>query len=103
MAELNRRPGLYDPEVLKALQNVLNREGHLVVRRIRLAELPDNAILADDVCTAGGQLLIRKNQQISPTMRSLLLNYARGCVIAEPISILVPECMATTVFSDDDN
>ena len=103
MAELNRRPGLYDPEVLKALQNVLNREGRLVVRCIPLAELPDNAILADDVRTSGGQLLIRKSLHVSPMIRRLLLNYARGCVIAEPISILVPEGIETTIFCIDDN
>jgi len=90
MADFNDRQGWYDPRVVEALRNVLNiREIH-VIRRVRIHEMVDGAVLADDVRSIRGTLLCAKGQEVTPSMRARLRVYSANVGIRGPIKIFVP-------------
>lgn len=87
---LKARSGTYDPRVLAALGAVIANEEGFETRLVRAAELMDGMILAQDVTTFDGRLLITRGYQVSKTMRERLKTYARKPGIKEPIRILIP-------------
>ncbi len=87
---LKARAGLYDPKVLVALQAVIANEEGFETRLVRAAELTDGMILAQDVTTLDGRLLITRGYQVSKTMRERLKTYALKPGLKEPIRILIP-------------
>lgn len=87
---LKARSGTYDPRVLAALEAVIANEEGFETRLVRAAELMDGMILAQDVTTFDGRLLITRGYQVSKTMRERLKTYARKPGIKEPIRILIP-------------
>mgnify|MGYP005854966509 CR=1 FL=1 len=94
LAEIHDRQGWYDPRVVAALRDVLHIEVVHVVRRVRVHELFDGAILADDVRSIKGTLLCAKGQEVTASMRVRLRNYVVNVGIQTPIKIFVPVEMA---------
>lgn len=90
IAELRSRTGWYDPAVLTALEAVIQREEQFVVREVALADLDGQMILAADVKTADGVLLVSKGQEVTSSLRQLLKNFSRRSGIVEPIRVLIP-------------
>lgn len=89
IAEMNDRQEAYHPQIMEALRQMLKvREVH-VIRRVRLHDLYDGAILADDIRSIRGTLLCAKGQEISPSMRARLKNYLINVGIQTPIKIFV--------------
>lgn len=90
IAELRSRTGWYDPAVLTALEAVIQREEQFLVKEVALADLDGQMILAADVKTADGVLLVSKGQEVTSSLRQLLKNFSRRSGIAEPIRVLIP-------------
>ncbi len=90
IAELRSRTGWYDPAVLTALEAVIQREEQFLVREVALADLDGQMILAADVRTADGVLLVSKGQEVTSSLRQLLKNFSRRSGIPEPIRVLIP-------------
>ena len=90
IAELRSRTGWYDPAVLTALETVIQREEQFLVRKVALADLDGQMILAADVKTADGVLLVSKGQEVTSSLRQLLKNFSRRSGIVEPIHVLIP-------------
>jgi len=90
LAEMNDRIGWYDPEVLEVLRRVLEIEEIQEVRRLRVSELVDGAILADDVRTIQGTLLCARGQEVSPLMRARLKTYLTNVGIQDLIKVFMP-------------
>ncbi len=90
IAELRSRTGWYDPAVLTALEAVIQREEQFLVREVALADLDGQMILAADVRTADGVLLVSKGQEVTGSLRQLLKNFSRRSGIVEPIRVLIP-------------
>lgn len=90
IAELRSRTGWYDPAVLTALEAVIQREEQFLVREVALADLDGQMILAADVKTADGVLLVSKGQEVTSSLRQLLKNFSRRSAIVEPIRVLIP-------------
>lgn len=90
MAEINDRQSQYDPNVLAALRRVHQIAKVRVVRRVRLDELVDGAMLADDVKSINGTLLCAKGQEVSSWLRSRLNNYAATVGVQVPIKVFLP-------------
>lgn len=90
IAELRSRTGWYDPAVLTALEAVIQREEQFLVREVALADLDGQMILAADVKTADGVLLVSKGQEVTSSLRQLLKNFSRRSGIVEPIRVLIP-------------
>jgi response regulator RpfG family c-di-GMP phosphodiesterase len=86
---MQTRRGWYDHSVLEALGRLVNLEGTQEVQFAKVEELTPNMILADDVRTANGVLLIGKGQEITPSLKLRLLNYKRSTGLREPIKVSV--------------
>ena len=86
---LGRRPGHYDPVVLRALEAVLVMERGYQVRVVTARELEDSMILDQDLFTSDGRLLIARGYQVSQTMRERLKHWAQSPGIREPIRVHV--------------
>lgn len=87
--QLGRRPGHYDPAVLRALEAVLVMERGYRVRFVTAGELEDSMILDQDLFTRDGRLLIARGYQVSQTMRERLKHWAQSPGIREPIRVHV--------------
>lgn len=94
LAEINDRKGWYDPGIVGALRKVLNISEAHVIRRCRIADLVDGAIVADDIMSTNGTLLCAKGQEVTPAIRLRLRNYAVNVGIARPVKIFVPVALA---------
>ena len=90
LAEINDRKGWYDPALVGALRKVLNITEAHVIRRCRISDLVDGAVLADDVVSTHGTLLCSKGQEVTAAIRLRLRNYAVNVGIARPIKVFVP-------------
>ncbi|MGD8453916.1 MAG: response regulator [Phycisphaerae bacterium] len=77
LEEMQARAHLYDPAVLEALGALIAEDDPFEIREVALEDVRPRAVLADDVRTPAGCLLISKGQEITPSVRSLLCNYAR--------------------------
>ena len=89
-AIMETRTGWYDTSVLEALARLINLEGTQEMRFAKVEELAPNMILADDVKTTAGVLVIAKGQEITPSLKLRLLNYKHATGLREPIKISVP-------------
>ncbi len=87
---LREAMGVYDPDVLKALEAVLVVERGYQVRFVSTRELDDAMILDQDLYTSDGRLLIARGYQISRTLRERLKHWAQSPGIREPIRVQIP-------------
>jgi len=89
--QLKQRLGWYDPSVLAALEAVVGvDEKKYEIRVVKAQGLMENMILAEDVRTSEGILLISKGHEISRPLLQRLNNFARISRIKEPIRVIVP-------------
>lgn len=82
--------GAYDPALLSALAAALELEVRYEPRSVTLDQLAGGMILADEVKSDRGQLLVAKGQEVTTTLRLRLRNFARTGRIREPLQVLVP-------------
>jgi response regulator RpfG family c-di-GMP phosphodiesterase len=101
LAEMNDRPGRYDPAVLAALSRVLAITNLHVVRRIRMTALVDGLTLAEDIRTASGTLICAKGQEITRAIRLRLRNSWTNLGIPSAIKVFMPLDLAGR-FADPD-
>jgi response regulator RpfG family c-di-GMP phosphodiesterase len=101
LAEMNDRPGRYDPAVVVALSSVLAITTLQVVRRLNIPELVDGLTLADDIRTASGTLVCAKGQEVTRAMRFRLRNSWTNLGIQSLIKVFVPLEMADRLTEQD--
>ena len=89
MVELRQRSGWYDPEVLAALDTVIGFEIALEIQEIGIKDLTTRMIVAVDVTSTDGTLLVSKGQEVTPSLRQRLRNFAQNGKLQEPLHILV--------------
>jgi len=80
----------YDPAVMAALQAVVRVEGDYEICQVKVTQLRPNMIIAEDVRTTTGVLLVSRGQEATASLRERLHNFARNASITEPIRVLVP-------------
>ena len=88
--ELRRRSGWYDPEVLAALETVVGFETAIEIQEIAVKDLAMHMIIAEDVTTTDGMLLVSKGQEVTPSLYQRLRNFAKNKRIKEPMRVLAP-------------
>lgn len=101
LAEISDRKGWYDPGIVGALRKALNIDQAHTIRRCRVSDLVDGALLADDVVSTHGTLLCGKGQEVTPAIRIRLRNYAVNVGIPRPIKIFVPVALAYEPSGED--
>ena len=87
LEKLKRRPGKYDPKVLDAFEQFLNEELGALEQEISVTQLNSSMILAEDVITKGGTLLMCKGQQTSESVAERLTNFWRNGAIANKVKV----------------
>jgi response regulator RpfG family c-di-GMP phosphodiesterase len=90
LAEITDRRGWYDPKVVNALRRTLNVQQVCVVREMKISDLVDGLIIADNVYSVNGTLLCSKGQEITPAIRFRLRNYAVNVGVAKPVRVFIP-------------
>ena len=88
MVELHLRRGPYDPAVLGALEAVIGFEETSEIREISLKELNTGMILAEDLLSTDGTLLVTKGQEVSTSLRERLRNFAQNGRITGSLRVL---------------
>jgi hypothetical protein len=80
----------YDPIFIEALAAFIKAEGTYLPRSISVVDLVTGMILAKNVATSTGLLVIAKGQEITPSVKERLMNFNRTIGIVEPLEVLVP-------------
>ncbi len=90
--DLRARAGLYDPAVLEVLYVVIHGHVQETCRAIKARQLTPNMILAQDLFTVSGTLLVAKGQEVTRSLCARLMNFSHlADGIQEPIHIIIPE------------
>lgn len=80
----------YDPDVLSALKAVvLNNDVEKRAHVVTIDEIQEGMVLAQDVYTNKGSLLIPENQEITPIQKMRLRNFYEAGFITGKIKIIV--------------
>ena len=87
--EMRARTGWYDPALVEALTAVFKAEIDHDVRAVRVEDLTGGMVLAQDIVSSAGILLIPKGLEITPTVRLRLTNIAAKGGLTEPIRVLM--------------
>jgi len=84
------RQGWYDPMILDVLEKVLGWKSGFRLREVRVEQLETGMLLAEDVVSLRGMLLVAKGQEVSPVLMTRLRTFADIGGVQEPIKVLVP-------------
>jgi response regulator RpfG family c-di-GMP phosphodiesterase len=87
---LAARPGFYDPGVLSALGEVVGNEARFNRASLKVSELGDGMVLAEDVLLLNGRLLVARGYKVNRTLRERLKSFAERPGIREPVHVLIP-------------
>ena len=77
----------YDPEVLQAFNIVISGEAKAGTISIRIKQLRESMVLAEDVCTSTGLLVLSNGQEVSPFVIERLIMFSRGGMIPDSVSV----------------
>jgi response regulator RpfG family c-di-GMP phosphodiesterase len=72
---LATKPEVYPPAVVQALRSSMETVNLSDTRSVRLEELADGMIIAEDVKTGSGMLLVSRGHQVTEALRHRLRNY----------------------------
>ena len=89
LQQLNQRGGWYDPQVLTALEAVMGIEAKYEVRTLKVWDLKEKMILAEDIKNPRGILLIAKGQEVNRPLIERLKSYTSASIIKKPIRVIV--------------
>ena len=64
-------------------------QGRVVVQQLPLARLKPGMIIAGDLCTTAGQLLVTRGFEITESFLARLTNFSKGRV-REPVLVTLP-------------
>ncbi|MDQ3818403.1 MAG: response regulator [Acidobacteriota bacterium] len=89
--EIRRRCEWYDPNAVEALRSIVeSKKIEYDVQYVRVSELRQGMILADDVMLTNGFLLIAKGQEVTISLCVRLENFLARGGIREPVKVFVP-------------
>jgi hypothetical protein len=86
---MNHRPGCYDPELLATFTGLRGATSD-AVREIQARHLVLGMVLARDVFSKGGVLLVARGFEVTPGLVERFRNQAPG-TIQEPICVTITE------------
>ncbi len=85
---LRGRPGVYDLAIVDAWETTLNRQAEVAgVQTLRLADLRPGMVLATDLKTAGGTLLMTRGHELTASSLERLRNFSTSVGLSEPIYV----------------
>lgn len=90
LEEIRDRHNWYDPEIIPALELALKNEIRYELKLARIDELTPDMLLAEDIKSVKGMLLLTKGQEVTRSLCMRLKNFHEGGAIVEPLQVLVP-------------
>ncbi|WP_161794804.1 HD domain-containing phosphohydrolase [Desulfonatronum thioautotrophicum] len=87
---LRAREGWYDPRILDVLEKVLSQKTGYRLLEMHVHQLRTGMVLAGDVQSQSGMLLVAQGQEVTPVLITRLRTYAEISGVQEPIRVLVP-------------
>jgi len=94
---LRGREGWYDPALLGAFAKCLGNAGKYVdVLEIKLAALSPGMILAEDIRTQSGGLLVARGHEVTEGLVERIRNFGSGQGVCEPIRVILSKSHART-------
>lgn len=90
VAAMRERAGVYDPEMLDALETALAASGERETRYVGISELRPGDVLARDLETKDGTLLVSRGQELTQRIIGRVTSWASHTTIAEPVAVLSP-------------
>ena len=92
LEEMKLRPKAYDPKVLEALAESLSPKLPATDGRgLKLRDLRAGMVLASDIRTGAGGLVLPMGLRLGPGHLELLASLARLTDLQEPVSVLLPQ------------
>jgi response regulator RpfG family c-di-GMP phosphodiesterase len=89
--EMLKNPDFYDPDIFAALDaEALSVATGFVVNAVKIGDLVNGMLLADDIKDNCGIILLTKGQEITEILKLRLLVFSRLGRVAEPIRVLKP-------------
>ena len=101
LAEIKDRTGRYDPSVVVALDKLLAITDVPVIHRMKVSELVEGLILADDIKTLNGTNVCSRGQEVTRSIRLRLRNYVTNIGIQSSVRVFVPLEMADRFAEPD--
>ena len=89
--EMKKREEWYDPDILSVLPSVISEEEAARIKEVDIEELDTSMVLAEDVKTTKGVLLISQGQEVTPSLIRRLKNFAQTVGVKEPIKVILRE------------
>jgi response regulator RpfG family c-di-GMP phosphodiesterase len=92
METIRQRTGWYDPELVAALAEMREielKKQHVV--EIELREVSSGMLLAEDVITVTGMLLVARGQQVTPRLVERLLSSAHLFTRGQRVHVILPQ------------
>lgn len=88
---LRKTPSHYDPAIITTFDMVLGEEAKYDVREVKIIDLEEGMILAEDIVDASEKKrLLAKGQELSKTLIMSVRSYHRVAVVKEPLRVMVP-------------
>jgi response regulator RpfG family c-di-GMP phosphodiesterase len=84
------KAGLYDPEVLLSLEEVVKSEARFRKAVLKVEELRDDMVISEDVLLRNGRLLVARGYKVNRTLRERLRSFSEKPGIREPVEVLIP-------------
>ena len=90
LAQLDRQPDVYDPDIVSALRDLQVRPPKSSLRTVGVHQLDAHMILDEDVYAKNGNLLVTRGQELTFPVLERLRRWASGMGVEEPIRVQVP-------------
>lgn len=90
LKEIERRQDWYDPEIVAALKTTVCSETVYETERINIDDLKAGMILAEDVVTVKGMLLISSGHEITDSLSMRMRNFHKIGIIGATVYVSVP-------------
>ena len=88
---LTAEASYYDPEILSIIEDIIDSESDMVSMDVSVTQLSENMIIAQNIYTESGLLLIGKGQLVSSPLISRLYSFWQNKEIPEKVKILFPQ------------
>lgn len=86
---MSKLPGKHDPAVLKAIEVHVTPAGQRVPTDVPIRELILGQVLAEDVTTRDGRLLMRAEAEITEAGKTALINFSTGGQLEDTVKVFV--------------
>ena len=91
LSKMKRQSEFYDPDILTALEQTMVRKAPVETQEVSYHNLKDGMIVAQDVKTKSGTLILCNGHPITPSVRKHLENFHINKNLVEPFHVFISD------------